>query len=238
MSLQVYPVLCRQGIMDNLSYILVDSDTQVCAVLDPSELAPVLAELQKHNLRPAYILNTHHHFDHVEGNKELKSIYGAKIVGPKLPQKQIEQIDIELSDEDIFCLGNSKAKILEVCGHTKHDLLWLFEQDKLLFTGDVLFNFGIGALFEGTAKDMFNTLQRIKKLPNDVSFFAGHEYTAHGFGYARQTCFNQEALAQYEQIAISRLQRQGYVCPIELGLEKQCNPYLQASSFENFCSLF
>lgn len=79
--LKITPILCREGSMDNYAYLLVDQASGVSAVLDPSESMAVIAECQKQNIKPDFILNTHHHFDHVEGNLELKKLYGAKVVG-------------------------------------------------------------------------------------------------------------------------------------------------------------
>ena len=90
--LKITPILCRAGKMDNYAYLLTDEATGVSAVLDPSEAAPVIAECERQNVRPAYIFNSHHHFDHVEGNLEVKEKYGAKAVSYThltLPTKRI-----------------------------------------------------------------------------------------------------------------------------------------------------
>ena len=76
--MQVTPIQC---LTDNYAYIITDNNSKMVGVVDPSEAAPVVAFLEKKNLKLNYILNTHHHFDHIGGNLELKKKYKTKIVG-------------------------------------------------------------------------------------------------------------------------------------------------------------
>ena len=162
--------------------------------------------------------------------------YGLKIVGPDDGYNHIEGLDVAVSDNDEFILGASKAKIISAPGHTRDHVLWYFERDKALFTGDVLFNLCIGGLFEGTPEEMFCTLDKIKKLPDDVSFYPGHEYTEHGLSHLINN--PDDSAQQYLKIAIERLQQGKSVAPICLGLEKKCNPYLKIETLKNFSRLF
>ena len=236
--LKVYPVLCRAGQMDNYSYILLDKTSGISAVVDPSEVAPLVNKLNELNLKPSYILNTHHHFDHTDGNKEIKKIYNAKVVGNIADSHRIPEFDIGISAGDSFMLGNSQAQIIDVSAHTQGHILWYFPEDKILFTGDTLFNLCIGGLFEGSAEQMFNALQKIKQLPDDVEFYPGHEYTLHGADFAHYYNQGNSKIEQYIQNALTKLQQGHPVCPTKLELEKQCNPYLQASSLAEFKKLF
>lgn len=227
--LKIIPILCRAGKMDNYAYLLIDENTGISAVLDPSEAAPVIAECEKQGIKPSYILNTHHHFDHVEGNLELKKEYAAKIVVSEVDRHRIVGADVGLEDGDIFKLGDSWAKIIRADGHTIGHILWYFEADKALFTGDVLFNLSIGGLFEGTPEQMWNSLQKIRKLPDDVMFYPGHEYTAYGLNQI----FGPEA-DRYAEKARQRLTKGLPVAPISLGEEKVCNPYLAVKDWQEF----
>lgn len=232
MMLKVTPILCRAGKMDNYAYLLQDSSTLTAAVLDASEAAPIIAECKKQNVKPQFLFNTHHHFDHVEGNLELKELYNAKIVGSAVDSKRIEGMDICLDDGDVFDLGDSQAKIIEADGHTIGHILWYFPKDKVLFTGDTLFNLSIGGLFEGTPEQMWHTLQKIKKLPDDVLFYPGHEYTAYGL-YS----LNGLPAQVYAEKAKRRLAQGLPAGPFTLGEEKVCNPYLSASNLGEFWNL-
>lgn len=227
--LKITPVLCRAGKMDNYAYILTDGATGVSAVLDPSEAAPVIAECEKQNIRPAYVFNSHHHFDHVEGNLELKEKYGAKVAAGAHDCGRIPGADIGLEDGDVFKLGESEAQIIRADGHTIGHILWYFPADKVLFTGDVLFNLAIGGLFEGTPEQMWNSLQRIKKLPDDTLFYPGHEYTVYGLNQ-----IYGPAAERYAERALARLREGLPVAPVSLGEEKICNPYLACRDFGEF----
>ncbi len=236
--LKVYPVLCRAGQMDNYSYILLDETSGISAVVDPSEVAPIINKLNELGLKPNYILNTHHHFDHTDGNAEIKKIYNAKVVGNIADSHRIPELDIGLKAGDTFMLGNSCAEIIDASAHTQGHILWYFPQAKALFTGDTLFNLCIGGLFEGSAEQMFASLQKIKQLPDDVNFYPGHEYTLGGIEYAQYFGNNPHKLEEYLKNAIKKLQKGQSVCPISLGIEKQVNPYLQASTLEQFKKMF
>lgn len=232
--ISVYPILCRKGYMDNYAYLVVDEKTLDSAVIDPSEEDVIIAKCEELNIRPKFLLCTHHHFDHVDGAKSLKQRYGAKIVCNKDDAYRIEGCDIALRPDENFCLGESVARIIDVSAHTKGHVLYYFEQDKVLFTGDTLFNLCIGGLFEGTPEDMFEALNKIKNLPDDVLFYPGHEYT---FGAARQAfAYNKgnADIKDYLNRARERLAHGMSVAPVALGVEKKCNPYLQAKTIEEF----
>ncbi len=230
--LKITPILCRAGKMNNYAYLLVDNDTQTAAVLDASEAAPIITECEKQNIAPQFLLNTHHHFDHVEGNPQLQKLYNCQIVGAEADRGRIDNMTIGLQDGDIFKLGNSEARIIAADGHTIGHILWYFPQDKVLFTGDTLFNLSIGGLFEGTPEQMWNTLQKIKSLPDDTLFYPGHEYTVYGLN-----TLSGKSGEAYIAKAQNRLEQGLPVSPITLGEEKECNIYLRASRLSDFMHL-
>lgn len=239
-ELTIETILCRAGTMDNYAYLLIDRDTGISAIMDPSEAAPIIRRCKELNIKPQYILNTHHHYDHTDANLELKELYGAQVVGGASDKHRIPGLDIGLNDSDSFQLGNSQARIIRVDGHTTGHILWYFPDAKALFTGDTLFNLCIGGLFEGTAEQMFESLNKIKALPNDVNFYPGHEYTIHGIGFAQYFNPGNTVLKEYIERAQSRLRQGLPVPPVTLGVEKQCNPYLQAVSIkalEKLCNM-
>ena len=162
---------------DNYSYIIVDKKNKSACVIDPSESSPIINFLENNNIRLDYILNTHHHFDHVGGNTELKKKYNAKVVGFLNDQKRIPGIDIMIKDGEIWRGNNFEAKIIHIPGHTSGHICYYFYKEKNLFSGDTLFSLGCGKIFEGTNKQMFNSLEKIKKLPKETKVFCGHEYT-------------------------------------------------------------
>lgn len=235
--LKIDYVLCRANVMDNYSYILTDTDTNISAIVDPSEAAPIIKKCENLSIIPKYILNTHHHFDHTDGNLELAEKYNAKIICNAADKHRIKDAEIFVENGGEFVLGNSTAKIIDVSGHTQGHILYYFEKDKALFTGDTLFNLCIGGLFEGTAKQMFGALAKIKALPDDTLFYPGHEYTFHAANFAYHHNQADENIIKYLTKAKSNLESTGHVFPFSLGEEKLCNPYLQASTLEEFTSL-
>ncbi len=236
--LKVIPILCRAGTMDNYSYLLQDEKTGICAIVDPSEAHPIIETCQKLELKPEYIFNTHHHFDHTDGNLEVKQTFNAQIVGNSEDRKRIPGIDIAVAPGTTFSLGKSTAEIIDVSAHTQGHILWYFPKDKIVFTGDTLFNLSIGGLFEGSPEEMFNALAKIKQLPDDVLFYPGHEYTFYGLRDTMTSCSDRLALSEYVKTAKSRIEQGIPVAPISLGLEKKCNPYLQPNSLAEFQQLF
>jgi len=162
---------------DNYAYVINDNNSKTIGVVDPSEAEPIISFLKEKNLKLNYILNTHHHFDHIGGNDKLKKIYNAKVVGYFGDKHRIPGIDIALNNDEHWNFGNSKVKILHIPGHTSGHICFFFEKEKIAFTGDTLFSLGCGRIFEGDHKQMLASLNKIKKFPKDTKIYCGHEYT-------------------------------------------------------------
>ena len=161
---------------DNFSYIVHNNNEAL--VIDPSESGPLIKSLEKLNLKLKYILNTHHHFDHIDGNLALKEKYKCKIIGFIDDKKRIPGIDICLKNEEIFKEGDFQFKTYHTPGHTSGHICYHFFNDKILFTGDTLFSLSCGRLFEGTYEDMFRSLSLIKTFDKETLIYCGHEYTS------------------------------------------------------------
>jgi len=172
--MQVTPIPC---LTDNYAYIVHDDNFKTVGVVDPSEAKPIISFLKKKNLKLNYILNTHHHFDHIGGNIELKNIYNAKIVGFSGDKHRIPGIDISLVNNENWSFGNSTVKVFHIPGHTLGHICFFFEKEKIVFTGDTLFSLGCGKIFEGSHEQMLTSLNKIKQLPKDTMIYCGHEYT-------------------------------------------------------------
>ena len=169
-------ILIIKCLNDNYAYIYLN-DKKEAFVVDPSEASPVIDTLEKNNLQLKYILNTHHHFDHIGGNYELKEKYNCKIVGSKKDRDRIPGIDIEISDGDYWSFKEHTAQIIEIPGHTSGHIAFYFKSLNAVFTGDTLFSLGCGRLFEGTPTMMWNSLKKLRALPDQTKIYCGHEYT-------------------------------------------------------------
>ena len=169
-------ILIIKCLNDNYAYIYFN-DKKEAFVVDPSEASPVIDTLEKNDLQLKYILNTHHHFDHIGGNYELKEKYNCKIVGSKKDRDRIPGIDIEISDGDYWSFKEHTAQIIEIPGHTSGHIAFFFKSLNAVFTGDTLFSLGCGRLFEGTPTMMWNSLKKLRALPDQTKIYCGHEYT-------------------------------------------------------------
>lgn len=182
---------------DNLSYLVIDDTDRSCVIIDPSEARPFLDEIQAQSLELKAILATHHHYDHIGGLAELKSVP----VWSSLRDK--ERIpgagSIAGSDRRTFSdretltwsqLTGSKAPsdvfitALEIPGHTEGQMAYVFEStlgrqrgEAEVFVGDTLFSLGCGRCLEGTPEILFASLQKLKSLPPQSRIHFGHEYT-------------------------------------------------------------
>ena len=162
---------------DNFSYLLIDEVTKSAIVVDPSESKPIIDKIESLNLKLKFIMNTHHHYDHVGGNKELKNLYDAKVIGFDEDKHRIPEIDICLKNNEIWKDGIFEAKVFHIPGHTLGHICFYFFRENVLFSGDTLFSLGCGRVFEGTHEQMFNSLQLLKNLPSKTEIYCGHEYT-------------------------------------------------------------
>ena len=170
----ITPIPC---LTDNYAYIISENYSKIVGVIDPSESTPIINFLKKENLKLNYILNTHHHYDHIGGNNKLKKLYNAKVVGFEGDKDRIPGIDITLKNNEKWTFGKSLVKIMHIPGHTSGHICFFFEKEKIAFTGDTLFSLGCGRIFEGDHKQMLNSLNKIKALPKDTKIYCGHEYT-------------------------------------------------------------
>ncbi len=158
LQVEILPVLD-----DNYIFVLHDAASGATAVVDPAEAEPVLAFLQRKGWRLDYVLNTHHHWDHVGGNLELHGATGCRIAGARADKDRIPGLDTFLAEGDRLALGDNVIEVLEVPGHTRAHLAYWLPQAKRLFCGDTLFGLGCGRLFEGSAEQMW---RRCKNWPH------------------------------------------------------------------------
>ena len=224
-------------LQDNYSYLIIDQNNLKACVVDPSEASPIINFVEKKKLKLVYILNTHHHYDHVGGNLELKRKYNSKVIGFKEDKKRIPGIDILVEDNQIWNEDNFEAKIYHVPGHTSGHIAFHFFKEKKLFIGDTLFSLGCGRIFEGTNEEMFNSLNRIKKIPDDTEIYCGHEYTLQNSKF----CLTHDSTnlnLKNKILEIERKLKNGLpTIPTFLKDELKCNIFLKAKDVKSFSKL-
>lgn len=218
---------------DNYVYVLRDEATELTAVIDPSVSAPVFSFLKEKKWRLDYILNTHHHWDHVGGNLELQKTYDCEVVGYEGDKARLPGVTQTLKDGEIFRLGKSEAKVIFIPGHTTGHIAYYFEKEKALFPGDTLFSLGCGRLFEGTYEQMFHSLSLLKKLPDDTKVYCAHEYTLTNARFLQEIEPSEANNKNYATLK-GKLENVGSTIPSTLEFEKRYNPYMRASGVQAF----
>ncbi len=232
MKVEIIPCL-----QDNYSYLIIDEDKLEACVVDPSEAKPIIDYLSGKNINLKYILNTHHHYDHIGGNTELKKKFGSIVLGFNGDAKRIPEIDILLKDNEIWNSENFKAKIIHIPGHTLGHICFYFFDENLLFTGDTLFSLGCGRIFEGTYEQMYDSLNKLKSLPKETKIYCGHEYTLNNSKFCLE--HDSENSSLLKKIEFIKKQRNNNLptIPSTLQDEIDCNIFLRANDLKTFSKL-
>jgi len=178
---------------DNFSYIIADENTRGAAVVDPSFNGDAIIRLlREKGFNAKYVVNTHQHMDHVAGNEDVKSAFGARIVAHKLSKVKK---DVSVVDGDVIKLGAVSMKVLHTPGHTPDGICLLV--DGKLLTGDTLFvgECGRTDLPGSSVEDMYNSLFRLMKLDDEIEVYPGHDYGLRPYstiGIERKTNYTLE----------------------------------------------
>jgi hydroxyacylglutathione hydrolase len=213
---------------DNFGYLIHDPATNATASIDAPEAGPVIEALQREGWTLTDILITHHHGDHVGGVVELKQKYGCRVVAPHDKSAKIADVDLRVGQGDVVRVGNLLARVLETPGHTLDHISYVFDAEKALFAADTLFSIGCGRVFEGNYPMMWDSLLKLRALPDDFKLYCGHEYTAANIKFALTVEPDNAALkARAEEVKHLRSANRPTV-PTLLGEEKKANVFLRA----------
>ena len=217
---------------DNYVYLLNDPVSGATAAVDPALAAPVLDCLQQKGWSLTYVFNTHHHHDHVGGNLELKQKTGCTIVAGFNDVDRIPGIDIGVTERDTLLLGEQRIAIIDTPGHTNGHIAYYVADDGLLFCGDTLFSMGCGRLFEGSAEQLWHSLQKFKALPETTRIYCAHEYTLSNSRFAYSVEPDNVALQQRMLDVAALRDRNLPTIPSTLAQELATNPFLREDSLE------
>jgi hydroxyacylglutathione hydrolase len=226
-SLEIHMFPC---LADNYGYLVHDPASGVTAAVDTPDANAIRTELDAKGWRLTHVLNTHHHADHAGGNLRLKAATGCTIVGPRADAARIPGIDVEVGEGDVLELGSHRVEVLDTPGHTRGHIVYFLPDDKVGFVGDTLFAMGCGRLFEGTPAQMWSSLQKIMRWPDDTRIYCAHEYTQANAKFALTVEPRNSALvSRAAEVARLRAEQRPTI-PTTLRTEKDTNPFLRAAS--------
>ena len=226
MIIEIIPCLS-----DNYSYLIHEKKLNTVSIVDPSEFKTCDEVIKKYK-KLDFILNTHHHADHVGANLELKKKYNSKILGSDSDKNRIPGIDIFLKENQKQKIGNLEFEVIFIPGHTKGHIAFFFRKEKIAFTGDTLFSLGCGRVFEGTHEEMFNSLNKIKNLPPDTKIYCGHEYTKTNLNFCLTYDPTNKLLKEKQVDILKKLSSNQPTIPVTLGQEIKTNIFLRCNDPE------
>ena len=222
---------------DNVIWLWENSISAV--VVDPALSQPVIKYLKAHNLNLEAILQTHHHLDHIGGTRDLiKEWPNVKVIASIKEKDRIPFQNLSVKDGDKIRLLDKEVRIIEVIGHTKSHIAFYFNNNEpVLFIGDTLFSAGCGRVFEGTYKQMYNSLKKIKSLPKKTFIYCAHEYTRSNLLWAldiepENQIIKNKLVEVEKKITLNEL-----TIPCLLEEEMKINLFLRADNLKRFAYL-
>ena len=222
---------------DNVIWLWIKNKSVV--VIDPAVSQPVIDYLKTNDLNLEAILQTHHHSDHIGGTKGLiKEWPNIKVIASEKEKDRIPFQNLSVRDGDKVRLLDEDVQVIEVKGHTKSHIAFFFKSKvPILFIGDTLFSAGCGRIFEGTFKQMFSSLKKIKSLPKNTLIYCAHEYTKSNLLWAlniepKNQNINKKLIEVEKKIALKEL-----TIPCLLEEEMKINLFLKADNLKRFTYL-
>lgn len=215
-------------LQDNYGVLIRDAETGATAAIDAPEAAPVEAALKETGWTLTDILVTHHHHDHVGGIEALKSKYRCRVVAPAGEAAKIPAVDETVREGDTVSVGKLAANVIETPGHTLGHIAYWFHGARVAFVGDTLFSIGCGRVIEGTMEQMWQSLKKLRDLPDETAIYCGHEYTLANIKFALSIEGGNAALRAREAQAKQQIEAGKPTIPVTIGEEKKANTFLRA----------
>lgn len=217
---------------DNYAWLLRESVSGKVAIVDPAEAEPAIAAIEAAGGRLDVIFLTHHHGDHIDGVPALVARYKPVVIGNAADAHRLPKLDVAVHEGELVDFGAAKVRVIDTPGHTLGHISYYIANGGVLLPADTLFSLGCGRLFEGTAADMFRSLQKFSDLPDETLVCAGHEYTASNAKFALAVDPENAAL-QARAAEVTALRAAGKATlPVRLGTERETNPFLRAPDAE------
>ena len=214
---------------DNYGYLIKNPHATEGVLIDPSDLEMCLKILELNDCSPTHILLTHHHDDHIAAVQDLKNKFQSIIIGFEHDEK-IPQPDLRVKDDEIFEIHQNKFKVIHTPGHTLQHINYFMPEHNILFSGDTLFSMGCGRMFEGTPEVFWQSLSKIKQLPDNTTIYCGHEYTLSNVKFAVSIHPENQDLQKYALWTEHQEKEHRPTIPTKLIDQLKCNPFLQCDS--------
>jgi len=209
---------------DNYAYLL-EAENGDTAIVDPGEAAPIIEALNVRDIKPDMILITHYHGDHVAGLNALLEWHDCPIMG------------WDHDNSPSFHFGGEAVTVIETPGHKRDHVCFHFPSSHILLSGDTLFVMGCGRVLDGTAEELFGSLQKLAGLPDETDVYCGHEYTLSNAEFcAHAAPDNPDIKARLDEVRHLRATNSPTI-PSTIGLEKTTNVFLMAKSATEFAAL-
>jgi hydroxyacylglutathione hydrolase len=223
-TLTIHQFACRS---DNYGVLVHDAAANLTAAIDAPETDAVRRALGEKGWKLTHIFVTHHHADHTDGVLPLKAETGCAVLGPKGEASKIKGLDKLVGEGDTFAFGGSEVKVLETPGHTSGHISYWLPSENVAFVGDTVFAMGCGRIIEGTPEMMWNSLQKVAKLPPATQLYCGHEYTVANAKFALTIEPENKAL-QTRAAEVEKLRAANKATlPTRLDIELETNPFLR-----------
>ena len=221
---------------DNYGYLIKNPHATEGILIDPSDLKMCLKILELNDCKATHIFLTHHHDDHIAAVQDLKNKFQSIVVGYE-NDKKIPEPDLKVEDEEIFEIHQNKFKVIHTPGHTLQHINYFMPDCNIFFSGDTLFSIGCGRMFEGTAEVFWESLSKIKQLPEDTTIYCGHEYTLSNVKFALSINPDNPDLQKYANWVKCQEEEHRPTLPTKLLDQLKCNPFLQCDN-EQFQKLY
>jgi len=214
---------------DNYVWLIKNTENNHCCIVDPGQAKPVLQVIEQQGLILDAILITHHHYDHIDGISDILSacanpvqIYSSITLDVAAPVTLVtEKTQLNLLDNNLV------LTVMATPGHKREHVVYY--NQTMLFSGDTLFSGGCGRILDGSATELFSSLQRIKALDENTLVYPAHEYTQANLMFCYAVEPQNSALKKHIEHTAKRRQRGLPTVPNSLKNEKEINVFLRTN---------
>jgi hydroxyacylglutathione hydrolase len=224
MPLTIVHFRCRT---DNYGALMHDAETGETASVDAPDADVIRAELARRAWRLTLILTTHHHADHVAGNRALKEAFQCRIAGPAEEALHIPGLDVMVDEGAVIPFGRRQIRVVATPGHTRGHVSYFLPDAEVVFVGDTLFAMGCGRLFEAPPETMWKSLARLRDLPETTRVYCGHDYAAQNARFALTVEPGNRLLSARAVQAAARSAAGELMPETSIALERRTNPFLR-----------